>query len=68
MWGAPDILITYSGRLLGMHLDGGIGWFRYVRHCDVGVYEGLGWVYAADLGLVHGYWCVLMRWAGDGEP
>ena len=45
-----------------------ISWYRYVRHPDRAVYEARGWVFAADLGPTHGYWSVLMRWTGEGEP
>lgn len=45
-----------------------ISWFAYVRHGDVPAYEARGWVVAGDLGPVHGFWSVLMRWTGEGEP
>ena len=45
-----------------------IMWFRYVRHADVPRFIAAGWEHAADLGVPHGEWSVLMRWAGEGEP
>lgn len=44
------------------------GTYRYVVHARRAAYEDLGWAFAADLGPVHGFHAVLMRWAGDGEP
>ena len=43
--------------------DGGgeIRWFRFVRHHDRATYEAQGWVFAADLGPVHGCYSVLMK-------
>lgn len=45
-----------------------ISWFRYVRHADRAAYESAGWVFAADLGMPHCLYSVLMRWGGEGEP
>lgn len=45
-----------------------ISFFRYVPHFDVPRREAEGWVFAAELGPVHGHWSVLMRWAGEGAP
>lgn len=45
-----------------------IQFFRYVRHEDVAAYERTGWAFAADLGLPHALYSVLMRWTGEGEP
>ena len=45
-----------------------ITWYRYVRHADVPVYESNGWVFAADLGPTHGFWSILMKYTGEGEP
>ena len=47
---------------------GDVTFFRYVRHSEVADYESRGWVWAADLGLPHGVFSVLMQWAGEGEP
>lgn len=44
------------------------GTYAYVRHSHLLLALALGWVWAADLGEIHGHWSVLMRWAGDGEP
>ena len=42
--------------------DGGeIRWFRYVRHEDRVAFEAQGWIFAADLGPVHGGYSVLME-------
>ena len=42
--------------------DGGeIRWFRFVRHEDRAAFEAQGWVFAADLGPVHGCYSVLME-------
>lgn len=41
------------------HFD---GIYRYVVYGRVPTYEALGWLFAADLGPVHGSWSVLMRW------
>ncbi len=40
-------------------------WFRYVLHEEAEDYLRLGWVFAADLGIYHGQWSVLMRWPCD---
>lgn len=45
-----------------------VQFFKYVRHGDVKKYEALGWVFHADLGAPHGFYSVLMLWAGEGEP
>jgi hypothetical protein len=47
---------------------GDVLWFRYVRHAERADYEARGWVFAADLGLPHGAYSVLMQWAGEGVP
>ena len=48
--------------------DRNVSWFRYVRHAEVAGYEARGWVFAADLGLPHGVYSVLMEWRGEGPP
>ena len=49
--------------------DGGeIRWFRYVRHEDRTAYEAQGWIFAADLGPVHGFYAVLMEVSQDHGP
>ncbi len=45
-----------------------ISWLRYARHCDVAGLTAAGWRVCADLGPTHGFYAVLMRWAGEGEP
>lgn len=44
------------------------GVFRYVLHARRAAYEAAGWVWCADLGPTHGFYSILMRWAGAGEP
>ena len=42
--------------------DGGeIRWSRFVRHEARAAFEAQGWVFAADLGPVHGCYSVLME-------
>lgn len=41
------------------------GLFHLVRHERVPAFLELGWIVWADLGEVHGYWSVLMRWLCD---
>ena len=43
--------------------DGGdeLRWFCFVRHENRGAFEAQGWVFAADLGPVHGCYSVLME-------
>ena len=43
-------------------------WYRYVPHGRRAAYEAAGWTFDADLGPVHGFWTVLMRWTGAGDP
>ena len=38
-----------------------IRWFRYVRHEDRAAFEAQGWVFAANLGPVHGCYSILME-------
>jgi hypothetical protein len=45
-----------------------ISWLKYVTHAQVPAYEAAGWVFAADLGLPHSFFSILMRWAGEGDP
>ncbi len=40
---------------------GEVRWFRFVRHEDRTAFEAQGWVFAADLGPVHGCYSVLME-------
>ena len=49
-------------------MSGDVQWFRYVRHAERAAYEARGWVFAADLGLPHGAYSLLMEWRGEGEP
>lgn len=42
--------------------------FRYVLHSRRMAYEAAGWIFSADLGLPHGFYSVLMEWAGAGDP
>ena len=49
-------------------MSGGVQWFRYVRHGERAAYEARGWVFAADLGLPHGAYSLLMEWRGEGGP
>ena len=35
--------------------------FKYVRHEDRENYERDGWIFAADLGPIHGHYAVLME-------
>lgn len=46
-------------RQRGMRFDGA---YRYVPHGRVRAYEALGWLWAADLGPIHGEWSCLMWW------
>ena len=50
-----------DGRELQGDGGGEIRWFRYVRHDERAAYEAQGWVFAADLGTVHGCYAVLME-------
>ena len=45
-----------------------ISWLRYARHTDVPALTTAGWTVCADLGPTHGFYAVLMRWCGEGEP
>ena len=38
-----------------------IRWFRFVCHDERAFYEAQGWVFAADLGPIHGCYSVLME-------
>lgn len=44
------------------------GWFRYVRHHDIGPAICAGWYVIECLGPVHGVYSVLMKWGGGGAP
>jgi len=48
-------------------VDGRVRWFRYVRHKERACFEAQGWVFAADLGPVHGCWSVLMELTAGGD-
>jgi hypothetical protein len=48
-----------TGRQRGMRFDGA---YRYVLHGRVRAYEAIGWMFAADLGSIHGEWSCLMWW------
>ncbi|WP_330084855.1 hypothetical protein [Methylocystis iwaonis] len=41
--------------------------FRYVLHSRRAAYEAVGWIFAADLGLPHGIYSVLMEWPHESE-
>lgn len=43
-------------------------WLRYARHDDVSAFIAAGWCVCADLGPTHGFYSVLMRWCGEGDP
>jgi hypothetical protein len=45
-----------------------VTYYRYVPHSRRASYEAIGWLSTAVLEGHHGYWSVLMIWAGDGEP
>lgn len=44
------------------------GVYQYVRHEDVPEWLARGWELVGVMPGHHGYWCVIMRWAGEGEP
>ena len=54
---------TPGGDRRELHDDAGgeIRWFRFVRHGDRAGFEAQGWVFAADLGPVHGCYSILME-------
>ena len=44
-------------------------YLRWVRHCDIGEYLARGWTIRDDAAVTHhGFYGVLMMWAGEGEP
>jgi hypothetical protein len=44
-------------------------WLKYVPHPEILVHLAMGWVISDDLhGTNHGFYCVLMSFAGEGEP
>lgn len=44
-------------------------WLRYVPHALVDAYLAKGWVVADNMADIHhGFYSVIMRWAGEGEP
>lgn len=45
-----------------------ISWLRYARHTDVPSLTEPGWRVCANLGPTHGFYSVLMRWHGEGDP
>jgi hypothetical protein len=49
--------------------DQPVSWFKYVPHENVSEYLLKGWEVADSLnGTNHGFFAVLMKWAGEGEP
>ena len=42
-------------------VTGAVRWYRFVRHEDRARFEAEGWRVAADLGMKHGRWSVLMQ-------
>lgn len=50
------------------HQTDGTSWLRYARHDDVPAITEAGWTICADIGPTHGFYAVLMRWCGEGDP
>lgn len=46
-----------------------ISYFRYVNHDQVEAFLKKGWVVADTMeGTPHGFYSILMKWMGEGEP
>lgn len=46
-----------------------ISWVCYARFADVPRLTAEGWiVLPTNLGPTHGFWSLLMQWAGEGDP